>query len=210
MADPVAKIPSRRSNPFATCWTSPEAAPYDAVAGVDPEAVVDRLAEAGWRGRIVGPHGAGKTALLRAVAGVIARRGRRPVGWRVGEPAPSPSAGTVLLAEGFERLPPLARATHAVRWRLARVGCVATAHPGCWGAGLPVVARVEPTEQLAGALFERVTDPFDTPVTVGDAIDAFRRRHGDLRAMWFDLYDRHERRTRSGRTAAVAESYAKR
>lgn len=200
--------PSRWSNPFATCWTAPDALEYDADVGVDPRMVVDRLAANGWRGRLVGPHGAGKTALLAAIREELDRRGRRSIAWSApARGTPQAAADAVLLVEGFERLSLVARAVRLLAWRAAGVGFVLTTHPGQWGMRVASVADLRPSERTAARLFERVVEQRETPVDPDDALRAFRRRRGDLRGMWFDLYDLHERRTRSGRTASVLESY---
>lgn len=94
-------------NPFSTSRTRPGAVAFlfGADAGL-PEAgadkpsgpgntaeMIDRLAAAGWRGQIVGPHGSGKSTLLaalipeieasgRAVSRFDQRDGQRTLDWR--------------------------------------------------------------------------------------------------------------------------------
>jgi hypothetical protein len=99
----------------------------------------------------------------------------------------------VLFVEGLERLP---------RWRqrltLAMaprgVGIVATLHSSAWAlwGAMPVVANVVPCAAICDALFRMLTAGHTTPVTVGDARRAFERNAGDLRRVWFDLYNQHE------------------
>jgi len=193
--------PARGSNPFATCWTAPAALPYAAVDGVTPSKVVERLLEAGWRGQVLGPHGSGKSTLLAALAEPLVAAGRRPV-------APADACGVadeVLLVEGFERLPPREQRRRLAAWRRDRVAFIVTSHRPVrsrWRT-LPVLAELRPTPDLLRRLFERLIRHHGTPVTGADAIASYERRDGDLRQVWFDLYDLHERRTRQGRTAVV-------
>ena len=66
-------------NPFATRHVRPGAIPYCFPAGVDARQLVERLAAAGWRGQIVGPHGSGKSTLLATLLRTIEQGGRRPL-----------------------------------------------------------------------------------------------------------------------------------
>jgi hypothetical protein len=57
-------VPSRLSNPFATCWTRPGAIPYRFPPGQSAAQLVEQLGRRQWWGEIVGPHGSGKSTLL--------------------------------------------------------------------------------------------------------------------------------------------------
>jgi hypothetical protein len=57
---------------------------------------------------------------------------------------------------------------------------------------LPIVAQVLPSSETCDSLFRLLTEGRPTAVTVEDARRAFHRNDGDMRSVWFDLYDLHE------------------
>jgi hypothetical protein len=63
----VPSVPTRDTNPFATCWTRPGAIPFVFAGDQTAAGLVTRLAELGWRAEIVGPHGSGKSTLVAAL-----------------------------------------------------------------------------------------------------------------------------------------------
>src|SRR6187431_1540669 len=71
--------PSRRDNPFATCWIRPGAIPYRFAKGESAQQLVDLLAGRNWRGAIVGAHGSGKSTLLETLKPAITAMGRHVV-----------------------------------------------------------------------------------------------------------------------------------
>lgn len=197
--------PSRSSNPFATCWTQTGALPYEPASTGTAE-VIDRLRQSGWRGFVCGPHGAGKSTLLASLAEPLRQAGVDAETWRAAGPHPG---GRLLLVEGFERLPFALATRRLVRWRLEGQPFLATVHsvPLAWRPFAAVVARLAPDRQLLGRLFHRLTADRPTPVTLADAEASFTRRRGNLREVWFDLYNRHEALLPSHRTGAVVASY---
>ncbi len=180
-----ATIPSRHSNPFATCWTRPGALPPLLPDGLTIGALVERLRASDWRGEIVGPHGSGKSTLLASLAPAVARA------------APT----HVTTVDGFDEL--AWRVRHRLRWK--RAGLLATTHRG---AGLPLLCRMTPSRDQLCVLFDRLTAGRGTPVTLADALDLYNRCNGNVRDVWFELYLMHERREgglrSTGRPAVVA------
>ena len=69
--------PSRRGNPFATCWTRPGALAFRFAEGLGAEQLVARLAAQNWWGEIVGPHGSGKSTLLETLRLALVAAGCR-------------------------------------------------------------------------------------------------------------------------------------
>lgn len=198
--------PSRQSNPFATCWTRPGALPHVDCPGASVAAVVERIERHASGVCLVGPHGSGKSTLLAALQEPLAERGWRPRRVPADWPADAGDAGRVLLVEGLERLPFLQRRRRLRRWRRAGARPVVTLHHGATAGllGLPIVARTSPDAELLLALFERLTAARATPVGPEDALHSYARHGQDLRSVWFDLYDLHERRTRQRRTASAS------
>src|SRR5262245_38338003 len=86
-------IPSRESNPFATCWTRPGAMPFRFPQNESARTLVANLAAHSWRGAVIGPHGSGKTTLLETLLPALIAAGR--------------TVHMISLHNGQRRLPPL-------------------------------------------------------------------------------------------------------
>jgi hypothetical protein len=197
-------FPSRHSNPFATCWTRPGALSFRFADGENAQQLVERLSGQGWWGEIVGPHGSGKSTLLAALEPSLVAVGRcvhtvvlrasqhhLPRGflsWALSSPA------ALVIVDGYEQLGRLDRAWLKHCCRRAAAGLLVTTHAT---AGLPTLLRLTPdlslVRQLAAALSERAA----TPVTAADVDACFACHGSNVREVFFDLYDRHERMRRT-------------
>ncbi|MCA9240591.1 MAG: hypothetical protein KDA37_10340, partial [Planctomycetales bacterium] len=62
----------------------------------------------------------------------------------------------------------------------------------------PTLARLCPSLEDAQRLFQLLRQQASTPVTLDHLCESYHRHAGNLREVWFDLYDQHERLTRSG------------
>lgn len=171
-------IPSRHSNPFATCWTRPGAVPFLFAGGLSADALIARLASQNWRGQIIGPHGSGKSTLLATL-----------------QPLLEASERSVQVIDGFEEL------GRFERWRLRRachgahLGLLVTAHRS---VGLPTLIEIAPNCCLVHQLVANLCGSTATPISPTD-VDASIARHGsNVREILFDLYDRHERLSGNG------------
>src|SRR5688572_16831093 len=76
---PSPEPPSRRDNPFATCWTTPGALAFRFDDRQDAERLVGKLASHNWWGAIEGPHGSGKSTLLESLKPALAAAGRHVI-----------------------------------------------------------------------------------------------------------------------------------
>jgi len=204
----VTLAPSRHSNPFATCWTRPGAVEYVALDAATPELLSQRLAASDWWGEIVGPHGAGKTTLLATLEPHVKALGRQWVqvgvhprgkrdAWRTLR-AVRLGRRAVLVVDGFEQLATAARWWVRRRCRAAGSGLLVTTHRPL---ALPRLVTLEPQEQLGREVFCHLQQRVPTPVTEADFRDAFNACNGNLREVFFELYDLHERRIRNADAA---------
>jgi hypothetical protein len=202
----VESPPSRRTNPFATCWTRPGAIAFQFSAGESAEQLVAKLAAANWRGEIVGPHGSGKSTLLetlkphlaaagRSVSAITLRDGRRRLPAEFVRKSPATaglrfaSSRPLVIIDGYEQLAWPSRLLLRWRCRRASAGLVVTSHTP---TGLPLLYRTQPSLLLAEQLVSILTAHNPSPLAAAD-IAASHACHGsNLRELLFALYARHE------------------
>jgi hypothetical protein len=213
-------IPSCRDNPFATCWTKPGAIPFQFDAGQSAESLVQMLASRNWWGAIIGPHGSGKSTLVESlkpaltVAGcqilsAMLRGGQRRFPsefWRrcheaVAEQntelqggaqaaAPIDNSRIVVVIDGFEQL------AWFEHWRLKRfcrrhsIGLLVTSHRAI---DLPTLVYLSPDRKLIDRLVAGLCREVSSGITEADVADSYACHGGNVREIFFDLYDRHER-----------------
>lgn len=188
-----------RSNPFAVRFVRPGAVKYLSSVGDRPESLALRLERQGWAGEIVGPHGAGKSALLIALIAELRGRGHDVL--------------HVELHEGDRQLPRGALAAPFPPWRVIAIdgaeqlgwwawfrlrrlvrrrswGLVVTSHRPL---GLPLLAALTPDADLAWRIVQQLQSD-DPLITEAETSAAFSAHGGNLREMLFDLYDRYQLR----------------
>lgn len=154
-----------------------------------------RLAASGYRGAVVGPRGSGKTTLLLEAQRRLEARGI-PVFYgflneeslhrrqRVRDWMQELPADTVFFLDGAEQLDPL------TWWQVRRAsrrlrGLVVTVHRR---GRLPVLHQTVPSEALLAELLAQL-EPGGAAVIEARARDYFHRFRGDIRAVFFALYD---------------------
>ena len=193
------ELPIAVENPFSTRRTRPGAMPFIFPAGQDADTLIARLRDNCWRGEILGPHGAGKSALLATLIPAIERAGRRPTlielhdGQRRLPHIFSEAVGptTLLIVDGCEQL------GRWRRWRLTRLcrrrgcGLLVTAHAF---VGLPQLYRNSVTPEMAAAVVRRLMAGGSAAFSAAEVTDCLVRRGGNLRETLFDLYDLFEQR----------------
>jgi energy-coupling factor transporter ATP-binding protein EcfA2 len=197
-------VPTRHSNPFATCWTRPGAITFRFADGHTADGLVERLHRQGWWGEIVGPHGSGKSTLLAALEPLLAAAGRSahahalhcgehhlPRGF-LSHALSSPAA--LVVVDGYEQLHWLDRVWLKHRCRRAAAGLLVTTHQA---AGLPSLVRLTPDLTLVRQLVAVLSDGAATAVTRDDVDACFACHGSNVREVFFDLYDRHERTRRT-------------
>ncbi len=209
-----------QANPFSTRYVQPGALVYQFPAGEGAELLLQRLRDNGWWGQIVGPHGSGKTTLLHTLAAHLTRAGRDtcwcslsagqrnlpPAQWRRRR---TWKAHSLVIVDGYEQLGWLAR-TRLKHWcRRSRAGLLVTSHRR---AGLPPLYTVhcplETVQQLVQQLLRGHSDSGEhlgscqTPqlsqraevVHADDVLPTYRRWKGNVREVFFSLYDLYESR----------------
>jgi len=208
--------PSRRGNPFATCWTRPGALAFRFAEGLGAEQLVARLAAQNWRGEIVGPHGSGKSTLVETlkpalgaagcrVHAIALRDGQRrlPTDLGLGEgeaPAEprdmhacgsaeaSPSRALVIV-DGYEQLGWLGRLQLKRHCRRTGAGLLVTCHAP---TGLPTLIRLSPDQRLIEQLVADLCAEVSTKIAIADVAASHACHGSNVREIFFDLYDRHE------------------
>jgi hypothetical protein len=213
-----ANSPSRHDNPFATCWTRPGALPFHFPRGVDVNQLIARLANQHWRGAIVGPHGSGKSTLLetlkpaltaagRTVVQITLRDGQRYLPRDVFAASALVASNCLLIVDGYEQLSRIGRLR--VAWHCRRTGCgvLVTSHAT---VRIPAVIDLMPAPDLIEQLVGKLCLGVSNQVTAAQ-IAASHARHGsNVREIFFDLYDRHERLRRPARTRVATAAYSNR
>jgi energy-coupling factor transporter ATP-binding protein EcfA2 len=203
--------PSRDSNPFATCWTRPGAVAFHFATDQTAESLIAQLAAANWWGEIVGPHGSGKSTLLAALQPALQAAGRNLycIALRDGQrhlprefwPCQPQSNAAVVIIDGYEQLGYLARWQLKCFCRRAKSGLLVTSHAP---TGLPTLIHMSPDGGLVQQLVEQLCQHSLNEISPQD-IAASHARHGsNVREIFFDLYDRHERLRRGERTFSPA------
>ena len=193
--------PTASENPFCTRRVRPGAIPFVFPPGENPDALVDRLRQAGWRGEIVGEHGSGKSTLLAALTPAIERAGRRVVvvalhdGQRRPPPGVWSDAGldraAVLIVDGYEQLSRWSRLTLKRFCRRRGTGLVVTAHDS---VGFPPLYRTVVTASLVERIVGQLTCGREGLLTSEEVSECMSRHGGNLRETLFDLYDICEQR----------------
>lgn len=195
---------SADDNPFASCHIRPGAIPFLFVGDESVAGLVARLRDSGWRGEVIGPHGAGKSSLVQTLLPALRDAGRQPrliqlhagqrrlpCSWR--ELAALP-ATTVIVVDGYEQL------SRWWRFRLGRLcarrgyGLVVTSHTPM---GLPTLYPFRPNRAAAHAVVEWLLRDRHGPahaITATDVDDAFDASGGNIRETLFRLYDVYEQR----------------
>ena len=194
-------------NPFSSRDVRPGAIPFCFASETEPEALLDKLAAGGWWGEIVGPHGSGKSTLIQTLIPGLQERGRKVVFFLLQRGQRSLSLGrgpntaegkrsdwdeqTQVIVDGYEQL------SLWSAWRLRRTcqrfgaGLLVTSHRS---VGLPPLRNTATSVNLANQLVDLLARSGPTHVTPADVTASFTRQKGNLREVFFELYDLYEQR----------------
>jgi len=188
-------------NPFSTRSTRPGAIPYRFSGNLSAANVVDHLRDYGWWGEIVGPHGTGKSTLLSTLLPLLRNAGRDVHSFRLrgGESRLPVSlvklerwgTETQLIVDGYEQLGAAARSTLKRMCRKRQSGLLVTTHES---VGLPPLCRTSVSVELAQRLVAELTAAVCPLITPEDVEQSYRLHPGNLREVFFELYDVYESR----------------
>ena len=178
------------SNPFSTRFIRPDCLAYHTVPEWEPGVVWAKLRDANFVGQIVGPHGAGKTALLHQLTDRFSSAGIR---WqwhtvRAGDRfSPSRlSMSELTCLEGAELLS---------RWNLWRIlrrarrgyRIILTTHRVL--RSIAVIANLEPRLETAQSIAKNLLAGRDCLIDADEVERCYKKHRGNLREMLLELYD---------------------
>jgi hypothetical protein len=208
---PSLQPPSRRDNPFATCWTNPGALPFRFNNGQSAEQLVAKLAARHWRGAIIGSHGSGKSTLLESLKPAIVCAGRsiRAISLRDGQRrmpgnffvTTASDCNSVLIIDGYEQLGWPARLQLRLWCRSTSAGLLVTSHKP---VRLPRLVRLSPGHQLVEQLVDDLCYDQSTTITRADIAASCACHGSNVREILFALYDCHEERRRKSNYSPTA------
>ncbi len=188
-------------NPFSTRHVQPGAIPYQFPEGTTPPQLIDQLRRRNWWGQILGPHGSGKTTLLLALLPALQEAGRQVqrftlrAGQRRLDVPPNLkhrwNATTQLVIDGYEQLSWLSRRRLQGQCRGHSVGLLVTTHRPI---GLPTLLHVRPDCETATRLALRLTRHAPGLIDERDVRRCFAQQAGNIREVFFSLYDLCEQR----------------
>lgn len=184
---------SRPLNPFSVQCHGPGNIEYLFADAGSLERLVERLARRGWRGELCGPHGVGKSTLLRTLQGEARCGGLRTAWWQCSDRqrwlrlAWVAALGRldVVFLDGGERLVGWQLRWLMVATRAAGVGLVITSHVR-QRHGLHVPLKAE-GERLA-LVVARLLGSRDRARCRAVATQALDRARGNAREALFSLY----------------------
>ena len=110
----------------------------------------------------------------------------------------------LVVIDGYEQLGWFERRRIARRCRRAGAGLLVTAHAP---TRLPTLILLAPNEQLIEQLVADLCGEVSTPITTEEVAASHACHGSNVREIFFDLYDRYERKRRSARTGAAAATY---
>ena len=190
------------SNPFSTRFVRPGSLPYLFPGPRGVERLVERLRDCQWWGQIVGPHGSGKSTLLHTLVPQLERAGRE-IHWftlsardrrlpsSVRDAMARANRATQVIVDGYEQLSTFHRIRLCHRCRRSRAGLLVTTHQN---GRLPTLVELQCSVETVQRLVERLLDNGPKRVRPTDVSRCFETQQGNVREVFFALYDLYERR----------------
>ncbi|MCS7236969.1 MAG: hypothetical protein NZ899_01710 [Thermoguttaceae bacterium] len=212
---------AHESNPFSAERIRPGALPFFFPAGVTPASLWEQFRQSGYRGQIVGPHGSGKTSLLKAlIAGppwkdflgnVYFLRNRNELTDladeercafkpdRLWTKIRSMTAGSLVIVDGFDQIRFAGRLLFILQARYRRLKFLATTHRPFL---LPTILRLNPDLDLAYEIARHCLSEAArwrlahglNPINIPAELvhKLYFEANGNIRELLFSLYDVYE------------------
>ena len=208
------------SNPFVSRRVRPGAIPYLFPTMGDVDGLISDLRAKQWIGQIVGPHGSGKSTLIESLVVPLRRGGRKVVRYgytnmscnkqgvgtlamfaRDGTDSTFFSRGdgvvwdrdTQVIVDGFERLSLYQRLEVYVHCLYQGAGLLVTSHRRTFA--LPVLYRTQGDLAIAWKIVEYLAADYAmNPISYQDVSQSFQDHRGNMRELFFSLYDLYETR----------------
>ncbi len=178
--------------------------PFRFPDGQSAQQIVAQLAAWNWRGAVVGPHGSGKSSLLESLKSPFLAAGRQmlSVTLQDGQCRLPPEfiaalrrvkqeSSTLFIIDGYEQLSMLERLRLSIWFSRKDVGLLVTTHAP---TRFPSLLTLAPTEAVVAQLVGDLCAEVSTPITRQDVVASHACHGSNVREIFFDLYDRHERR----------------
>jgi len=200
-----ASNPLHAANPFSTRAVRPGAIEFQFPSDDSPQELLSRLRDNHWWGEIIGPHGSGKSTLIETLREAFLHAGRKVHQFTLTRgqrwlPATADDKAnwddqTQVVVDGFEQLGWWQRRSLKRTCRRRSCGLLITAHASF---GFPsmftATTSLDVTEQLVFAL---LPEHAAHHISTTEIEEAFARHEGNVREVFFDLYDRYEQHARS-------------
>lgn len=187
-------------NPFSSRFTRPGMLPFVFANDETAAAIVERFIANKRRGAIVGPHGSGKSTLLATLRPSLAEIGLRTVEHSLHDGqrrlprnfASLLTADAVLVVDGYEQLGWWGRYEVSRAVRRCSCGLLATSHAAV--AGLPTLFTTRPDWNVARKLISQLAGNASSAGDAAAAEQLFHAERGNVRELFFRLYDLYESR----------------
>lgn len=192
------------SNPFSTRFTRPGAIPFRFDNQEHERIIVETFAESNFIAQIVGPHGSGKTTLVRVLEphlktwfGKIKYVTIRKFGKRLIVESKfavfsdnESSKPHLLVVDGIESLTGLNRWLMKTWCKRNKTGLLATVHRP--GNGFPTIATLRPNSSTFLAICDWLQHPSKHKLDHETCLQAFKIANGNFREAFMTLYDQYE------------------
>jgi hypothetical protein len=188
-------------NPFSSRATRPGALRYQFLNGTTMESLVSSLQGENWWGEIIGPHGSGKSTLLRCLEDPLGAAGRTLHQYTMhsgekriaiaGTDLKKWNESSLVIVDGYEQLGGWNRSMLKKICRQQGAGLLITAHEPM---GFATIFQTAVTMDLAKSLVNRLLPPDCPLIQEQDVTNSVNRWQGNLREVFFELYDLYELR----------------
>lgn len=188
-------------NPFVTRSVRPGVITYRFYDNTRLENLIEQLRQNRWRGEIVGPHGSGKSTLVQSLIPLLIDAGRdiKLFTLHRGE-SRLPVSGTDLqtwrentqvIIDGYEQLGGWTRTLVSRVCSKQGCGLILTSHAP---TGIPLLYRTRPELEVVQKLVQEMQPENNRRVFDSDVARSFERQQGNIREVFFELYDLFEQR----------------